>query len=594
MDTGCAGNRRTPFQYKSRGFVIKINVVAATKNVVWFKQSNDNTLFTRIIEASTLPKKRYYVSGQDMQVARSNRRRCIADGGVARTTGTMTMLSNRKVLASETWNGVIYDPTLKEFYVGGRYNYNTTNTMMRQSITKLNASFAEVWSYPYVKNITTDQARLYLTDLLLSNSKLYAVGAGDLAGQGIALTQQFIATDLNGTLQAGQNYTINGNTGTLHQVIAIPGSTDLILLGDLYDAVNPSTYGNAYLMRVDASGNKIWANKYPFSLKSYSSSVQRISGMAIQGGSLYVVGQYLPSSNIPQAALLKVNTADGNGLLGCADSVGIAASPFTYQGPLTPMSPETYVYTDNIVKYKKHDIIFDWNTVCSASNPCGNDTTDLGDQFMCAGQIFNYCGQNFTIPGHYVVSCLGDDGCVHTSSFDLIVSSLAAHAGPDGFVYGCCANTLNGSATGGTPGYTYAWLPIAGLSSPGSANTNCSVATTYTLTVTDAAGCTSTDVVVMAVGNPTGSCCRVGGNAESTVKVFPNPSSNDFTIDAGGNEISKLMVLNMLGQLVETVNGFSTPIIFGKQLPEGIYNIIVEYADGKSSQIRVAKVASEK
>jgi len=60
---------------------------------------------------------------------------------------------------------------------------------------------------------------------------------------------------------------------------------------------------------------------------------------------------------------------------------------------------------------------------------------------------------------------------------------------------------LNGSASGGTPGYTFLWEPAEGLDNPNIANPVANPATTtvYTLTVTDEFGCVNTDQVTINV-----------------------------------------------------------------------------------------------
>ena len=96
------------------------------------------------------------------------------------------------------------------------------------------------------------------------------------------------------------------------------------------------------------------------------------------------------------------------------------------------------------------------------------------------------------------------DGNGNTATDDVtvsIASTPTANAGADKQIYigyGATCVSLNGSATGGTSPYTYAW-------SNGSTSAIPSVcpatSTTYTLTVTDANGCASTDAVEVAVEN---------------------------------------------------------------------------------------------
>ena len=99
---------------------------------------------------------------------------------------------------------------------------------------------------------------------------------------------------------------------------------------------------------------------------------------------------------------------------------------------------------------------------------------------------------------------------------------LSANAGNN---TGVCPNDSvqiggNPSASGGNPPYTYSWQPTTSLSNPTSANpfASPSVPTNYTLTVTDAASFSSTDIVF--------------------VDTFPTPKVNagpDQTIIQGTN-----------------------------------------------------------
>jgi gliding motility-associated-like protein len=83
------------------------------------------------------------------------------------------------------------------------------------------------------------------------------------------------------------------------------------------------------------------------------------------------------------------------------------------------------------------------------------------------------------------------------------LTALVANAGNDASV--CPGDTVkiggNPSATGGTPPYTYSWQPATGLKFPNTPNPNAfpSSPTNYTLTVTDAAGNSSSDSVNVSI-----------------------------------------------------------------------------------------------
>jgi hypothetical protein len=91
---------------------------------------------------------------------------------------------------------------------------------------------------------------------------------------------------------------------------------------------------------------------------------------------------------------------------------------------------------------------------------------------------------------------------VHFNLYDYLPSTLTAQAGADKNVaQGGSGVTLEGSASGGTPPYTFAWTPATGLDDATKAQPLASPAatTTYTLTVTDAAAHTDTDTVTVHV-----------------------------------------------------------------------------------------------
>jgi len=97
----------------------------------------------------------------------------------------------------------------------------------------------------------------------------------------------------------------------------------------------------------------------------------------------------------------------------------------------------------------------------------------------------------------YTVTVTNAAGCTATDIITITVSSPpVANAGPD--VTLCIGGSTQLSASGGG---TYQWSPATGLSNTSSANptANPTATTTYTVTVTNAAGCTDTDVITVNV-----------------------------------------------------------------------------------------------
>jgi len=95
-----------------------------------------------------------------------------------------------------------------------------------------------------------------------------------------------------------------------------------------------------------------------------------------------------------------------------------------------------------------------------------------------------------------VVEGIKNLGYIYTS-----IPPLSADAGPDRTIVAEGSATLEGSASDGTPPYSYSWSPTTGLDDPTEAQPTASPAstTTYTLTVTDDRGQTADDLVTVTV-----------------------------------------------------------------------------------------------
>jgi gliding motility-associated-like protein len=120
--------------------------------------------------------------------------------------------------------------------------------------------------------------------------------------------------------------------------------------------------------------------------------------------------------------------------------------------------------------------------------------------------------------GNYTCTITDANGCTTTASTTVTgagAPSATIQSQADALCNGGNTGTATVNATGGTPGYTYAWSPSGGTN----ATETGMAAGSYTCTITDAAGCTTTQAVTIneptavtasATATPTGCSTSVG------------------------------------------------------------------------------------
>ncbi|MCI5058252.1 MAG: SprB repeat-containing protein, partial [Flavobacteriales bacterium] len=128
---------------------------------------------------------------------------------------------------------------------------------------------------------------------------------------------------------------------------------------------------------------------------------------------------------------------------------------------------------------------------------------DIGLVQLCAGDFVNVCGNIYTNPGGYVTTCQSQipPYCDSIVTVQLDVSFLYADVQ---LIQDASCGVDNGEACAyeliqGVPPYSYQWNDLY------SQTTQCAYnlpAGTYTVTITDAIGCTSTASVVVNGGTP--------------------------------------------------------------------------------------------
>ena len=137
----------------------------------------------------------------------------------------------------------------------------------------------------------------------------------------------------------------------------------------------------------------------------------------------------------------------------------------------------------------------------------------------------------------YTVTVTDANGCVKTGSVTVNVAPvLTAVASAADNMIGACPSSdtqLNVTVNGGEAPYSYSWLPVAGLSSAVIPNPTAKPAanTTYTVTVTDANGCTATANVTINVAPPLAATATVD---DDPIGACPTSVAHLSTTVTGG------------------------------------------------------------
>lgn len=203
-----------------------------------------------------------------------------------------------------------------------------------------------------------------------------------------------------------------------------------------------------------------------------------------------------------------------------------------------------------------------------------------------SGNQFTSTASNLC-PGTYTVLVTDGNGCTTTNAATvtqpnaLLINSTSVPTS--------CQACTDGSATamvsGGTPSYTYLWSP-SGQTTQTATNL---AAGSYTVTVTDAQGCTAMDTIV--VTSPTGIVSNAPG---IYLHVYPNPIDNFANIEVGHVEgdVIVITMFDVTGKTIESKQynapkGTTIQMSF-ENYPSGAYLMEVRSGEAKTT-IKVFK-----
>jgi len=182
----------------------------------------------------------------------------------------------------------------------------------------------------------------------------------------------------------------------------------------------------------------------------------------------------------------------------------------------------------------------------------------------------------------YTVQVTDANGAMATDQMIVTVNPKpVADAGVDRAVLFGLTTTLGGGSTasGGTPPYTYSWSPITGLNNPNAANPKARMTSTvtYTVTVTDAKGCITTDQVIVTVQGYvllSNGYLKISKNKDSKGDIHSN-NKIEFLAGAPGTHVGNLTAKDdIIIQTKNTIQGNATAgddlFLYGTALITGI------------------------
>ena len=210
-----------------------------------------------------------------------------------------------------------------------------------------------------------------------------------------------------------------------------------------------------------------------------------------------------------------------------------------------------------------------------------------GNVTLSAASGYTYVWSTGSTDQRITVDTTGNYGVIITDP----VSGCADTAEADVVVFaGTPATVINDTSVsaGGeviltsSGGVSYSWLPVGGLDNPAVANPVASpdATTTYTVTVTDANGCTSTDSVTVSV------------TSDYYIKIpnliTPNGDGHNDTWIIGMIEKypgTEVIVVNIEGKEVfhstDYQNEWGGTNMSGKPLPDGTYYYFIQFKDSE-------------
>lgn len=375
--------------------------------------------------------------------------------------------------------------------------------------------------------------------------------------------------------------TIGGMYFDAGRSIALDGTGNVYITGYFEDIAdfNPDTgtfnltsagYKDIFILKIDTSGNFLWAKAIGGMDWDEARSITTDGA-----GNVYTTGSFYQTADFdPNAATFNLISAGGNDIfvskLGCYFP--------------------TYVYSTN--------------TTCHGGNN-GTATVMPGGGTPPYTYVWNPSGGSSSIAtglyaGNYTVTVTDNNGCTETATVTITeppaLTTTVSSNNPNcnGETGSACVN-----ASGGTPDYTFGYFYSWSNGSSSSCETGLSTGI-YTVTVTDANGCTSTATAVITEPpaltvtiSATDTICYGVNTGSATAN--PNGGTLPYSYSWSNNQTTQTIIDLSAGNYIVTVtdaNGCSAndTVFITQRLPIPLSVTVTNTSCGNTTGGAIASV----
>jgi 6-phosphogluconolactonase (cycloisomerase 2 family) len=237
-----------------------------------------------------------------------------------------------------------------------------------------------------------------------------------------------------------------------------------------------------------------------------------------------------------------------------------------------------------------------YTNVLTSTSGCGDSTVTLVliveptsaelDAIICDGDSYTLGNNVFTESGTYNENIISGAGCTIAYTINLTVLPPVEATETITDDNGSGNGAIDLSVLGGMSPYTFEWSnngtteDISNL-----------IIGTYTVTITDAIGCTATYVFVVDQVSAT---FHLDANID--VKLYPNPAAvgglANLSFNINKQQTLKIKLFDSVGRLIsaETVDFLSGNSVHSLRLPkvQGLYQVYIETEEGKYKAIQLS------